>query len=291
MHALAPVQRELSEQLYALTPLQKWRERLLFALGSFMLLCVAWGFVEPNWIEVSEHRIASAKLLARTSIKVVLLSDIHSEANAHIEPELVARVASLKPDLILFTGDAINEEAGLRVFRKSIAALAEIAPTYTVRGNWETWWFPNLDLYGGTGAHPLDGRAEAVDVRGQTLWLVGVGVDRETQLARAMARVPKGSFTVLLHHFPALAPTASKLGVDVMLAGDTHGGQARLPLLGEVVRIARRGFWRKSGMHREGSLWLYVTRGVGTEGGVPRFRFACRPEISVLRFEGRSPSN
>jgi uncharacterized protein len=285
---LRRLDRELGvfcEQLRMPTPAQSWRERVLFALALFPLLCVAWGFVEPNWIEVTEHRIISPKLRAKTRIRVVHLSDIHSEASAHIEPQVVARVADLKPDLILFTGDALNEEAGVPVFRKTIAALAKIAPTYAVRGNWETWWFPDLDLYGNTGAHPLDGRAEAVVIRGQTLWLVGVGVDRETQLAPAMAQVPKGSFTVLLHHFPALAPRAAELGLDVMLAGDTHGGQVRLPLLGEVVRIERHGFWRSSGMHRERSMWLYVSRGLGNEAHAPRIRFACRPEIGVLLFE------
>jgi uncharacterized protein len=275
----------LSEQLRGSRSWQRWRERSLYALGVAAIGCVGWGFVEPNWVQITEHRVTSPKLLPGSSIRVIHLSDLHSEAKVHVEPEVVSKVAELRPDLIVFTGDAINEERGLPVFRATMTALAKIAPTYAVRGNWETWWFPNLDLYGGTGVHPSDGRAKSIVLRGQRVWLVGVGVDRENQLTPALGQVQKGGFTILLHHFVALAPRAAKQGVDLMLAGDTHGGQARLPLLGEVVRISRRGIWRSSGMHREGSMWLYVNRGLGGEGGIPRFRFGCRPEITVLRLE------
>jgi uncharacterized protein len=285
LRRLEPEAGELMGRPPRLTAFQKWRERLEFAVGTLAMLCVAWGFVEPNWLEITCHRVVSSKLVPGTRIRVVHLSDMHSEGSVHLEPDVVARVAEQKPDLILFTGDAINEEQGLSNFRTAITALAKLAPTYTVRGNWETWWFPELDLYGGTGAHPIDGRAQAVTVRGQTLWLLGTGVDHEDAFAVARAQVPKGEFSVLLNHFPALAPRASRAGVDMMLAGDTHGGQSWLPGLGEVVRLARHGVWRSRGEHQEGGMWLYVNRGIGNEGGIPRFRFGCRPEISVISLE------
>lgn len=260
-------------------------------MGVVVVCAVGWGFVEPGWLETTETQVISPKLRPGSRIRVVHLSDFHLEADSHLADEVVRRVARIKPDIILFTGDAINEAAGLRAFRSTMAALARIAPTFGVRGNWETWWFPNLNLYGGTGAAALDGRATAITIRGESIWLVGVGVDREQRLSSAMSVVHKGQFSVLLHHFPALAPQAAARGVDLMLAGDTHGGQSWLPLVGEVVRITRRGFWRSRGMHREGRLRLYVNRGIGNEGGIPRFRFLCRPEIAVieLRGAGRAP--
>jgi len=283
---LDPEQRALLEQLRQIAPRQRRVEWLTFVLGAGTFLCVSWGlFVEPDWLEVTEHHIKSQKLLPHTSIKVVQLSDLHSEAKLHIEAEVIAAVARLRPDIIVFTGDALNEAAGLANFRQTIAALAKIAPTYGVYGNWETWWFPDLDLYGSTGARLLNERASSINIRGQTIWLVGVGVDREAQLTRATQLTPRTGFKLLLHHFPALAPRAAQLGFDVMLAGDTHGGQARLPWLGELVRIKRRGYWKSSGMHRESSMWLYVNRGLGNEGGLPRFRWGCRPELSVIYLE------
>jgi uncharacterized protein len=134
-----------------------------------------------------------------------------------------------------------------------------------------------------TGAQLLDGQAKAITIRDQQVWLLGTGVDRERRLGSALKQVPHGTFKVLLNHFPALAAEAARRDVDVMLSGDTHGGQVRLPLLGELVRVASHGVWFSAGMHRVGSMWLYVNRGLGAEGGIPRFRFNCRPEIAVLQ--------
>lgn len=286
VRSLAPDLREVHEQLRSVTRARHWRERGVFAVGTLTLGGVGWGLVEPRWLETTRHEIPTKKLDRGTRIRIVQLSDLHSEARPYAEPEMVSKVAALKPDVIVFTGDAVNEDAGLGTFRATMVQLARLAPTFAVRGNWETWWFPHLDLYGGTAVRPIDGRARSITIRGQKLWLVGVGVDHEDSLVPAMATVPKGSFTILLHHFPALAPRAAKLGIDLMLAGDTHGGQARLPWMGELVRIKRRGLWRSAGMHHEGSMWLYVNRGIGEEGGIPRFRFACRPEITVIDLNG-----
>lgn len=274
--------RGVAEQLRPLTRAQSICERAVLGIGATALAGVVWGLIEPRWVETTRHEVGLTTLASHARIRVVQLSDLHSQAEPFAEARIVEKVAKLKPDLIVFTGDAVNEDAGLATFRSTMTDLARIAPTFSVRGNWETWWFSHLELYRGTGVQPLDGRAKAVTIRGHELWLIGVGVDHEDQLTHALARVPKGSPTILLHHFPALAPRAQKLGIDLMLAGDTHGGQARLPLLGELVRIKRHGIWRSAGMHREGAMWLYVHRGLGAEGGIPRFRFACRPEIAVL---------
>jgi predicted MPP superfamily phosphohydrolase len=110
------VLRDLAEQLRMTTPAQWQRERLVFALGLATMACLSWGFVEPYWVEVTEHRIASPKLRPDTRIRVVHLSDIHSDAKEQLEPKIVAIVAKLRPDLILFTGDAMNEAEGLQSF-------------------------------------------------------------------------------------------------------------------------------------------------------------------------------
>jgi len=268
------------------TRLRKWTERGVVVNGILLLLCVLWGFIEPDSVTVTNHTLASPKLRTKAAIRIVQLSDVHSERNPQLESRVVTEVNRIKPDVIVFTGDALNEASGLPHFRTMMTQLAQIAPTYSVRGNWETWWFPDLDLYGKTGVVSLDGRARLLQIRGQEIWLVGIGVDREQEFNRAIAKVPRGSYTILLHHFPALAPRAASSDIDLMLAGDTHGGQARLPFLGEVVRITRHGYWQSRGMHRLKNMWLYVNRGIGNEGGVPRFRFDCRPEIAVIELTG-----
>ncbi len=86
-------------------------------------------------------------------------------------------------------------------------------------------------------------------------------------------------------------------GVDLALAGHTHGGQVRIPLVGALVtncdldRRRARGLsgWpgaRPDARDGEGSLWLHVSAGAGTSPFAP-VRFACRPEATILELVPR----
>ncbi|MGQ9667156.1 MAG: metallophosphoesterase, partial [Anaerolineae bacterium] len=88
---------------------------------------------------------------------------------------------------------------------------------------------------------------------------------------------------LLLAHSPDQVREAEGRGVDLMLAGHTHGGQVRLPLLGAVVTGTRLGPRYAAGLFRWGDTWMYVTRGIGTRG-LP-IRFLCPPEITLLVLE------
>jgi uncharacterized protein len=131
-------------------------------------------------------------------------------------------------------------------------------------------------------------KSEAVPVRtkGAEIWIAGIPVDSEHRAAAVFAHVPKDKTLVFLHHYPWAATIAARHDADLHLAGDTHGGQARLPLVGELIRIRRHGVWRPLGLGREGATWVYVNRGIGMEGGLLPMRFGVRPEITVVDLDG-----
>jgi predicted MPP superfamily phosphohydrolase len=70
-------------------------------------------------------------------------------------------------------------------------------------------------------------------------------------------------------------------GYDLVLAGHTHGGQVRLPGVGALVTNCDLPREQVRGLSRWGSSWLHVSAGLGTSKYAP-FRFACRPEASLL---------
>src|SRR6185503_2550158 len=124
-------------------------------------------------------------------VRIVHLSDLHSEATPLLETELPARVAQLQPDLIVFTGDSANSTEGVTVFRTCLAALARIAPTFAVRGNWDSLSFVKGDRFRGTGATALDGTSAAVQVAGVTVYVLGAAYGGDTQgLNATLAALP-----------------------------------------------------------------------------------------------------
>lgn len=267
-----------------------WTRRAVLGVAAAGLLCTAYGyFVEPYWLSVTRVRLTSAKLSSGAPpLRIVQLSDLHCDAQPRLEERLPDAVAAERPDLIVFTGDAVNSPAGLPVFKRCLARLAALAPTFVVKGNWDAWFWRALDLYDGTGARELAGEAVKVAVGGQDVWIVGVPVDGETRMESALAAVPAGAYTVFLYHYPDLIEEVARRNVDLYCAGHTHGGQVALPFYGALVTLSRFGKRYEAGLYRvEGTwhcgTWLYVNRGIGMEGGpVPRVRFCARPEVTVI---------
>ncbi|HSK35215.1 MAG TPA: metallophosphoesterase, partial [Actinomycetota bacterium] len=76
-------------------------------------------------------------------------------------------------------------------------------------------------------------------------------------------------------------------GYGLVLAGHTHGGQVCLPGVGALVTNCDLPREQVRGLSRWGSSWLHVSAGLGTSKYAP-FRFACRPEASLLTVVSRA---
>lgn len=268
-------------------------ERGSLALAALGLVCFAYGHFEPYWPQVTRVRVESPKLKgAQRPVRVVHISDLHCDPEPRLEERLPDIIAAERPDLIVYTGDSINSPEGLPVLRKLLPRLAAIAPTYAVRGNWDTAYWRREELFGGTGVVELKKEAARLDVAGTSLWVAGAPFASLTDppdgvpsgIRNTLANVPPEAFTLFLYHTPDLILEAAGTGrVDLYCAGHTHGGQVALPLYGALITLSKFGKKYESGLHREGPTWLYVTRGVGMEGGpAPRVRFFARPEVTVI---------
>ena len=100
---------------------------------------MAYGyFIEPKWLAITRVRIPSTKLSKTTEpIRLVHISDLHSDALPRLEERLPDVIAGEKPDFIVFTGDTINSPEALPVFKRCLTRLAALAPTFVVKGNWD----------------------------------------------------------------------------------------------------------------------------------------------------------
>ena len=99
---------------------------------------------------------------------------------------------------------------------------------------------------------------------------------------RVAPRQAPERFGLAVMHSPDSAPEAAALGYGFLVAGHTHGGQVRLPLIGALVTNSTMPRRLVSGLMRMGPAILHTSPGLGTSKFAP-FRFCCRPEATILR--------
>lgn len=291
---------------------RRWRKRrvnpsrsvapylnVFFGVHLFLSLCTIDGFlIEPFSLQVTHHELSFDRLSAQgPSLRIVHLTDPHVERTTARERKLIPLLDELQPDLILLTGDYLNlsyldDEMALRDFRTLASQLHAPYGVYAVRGSVDSpalteRLFADLDIV------VLENESVKLDVKGQEIYLVGVACSHDLsidipRLDQALSGVPPDSFKILPYHSPDLIEAASERGIDLYLAGHTHGGQIRLPLYGAVVTSSGYGKQYEAGLFHEGRTHLYVSRGIGLEGAAaPRARFLCRPEVAVHMLQGR----
>lgn len=252
----------------------------VLALAALGVVCGLYArLIEPTWLEVTHAEVATARLPPGARIRVVHITDVHSDPDVRLEPRLPELIAAERPDVIVYTGDSLNAIEGRPHFRALMTALAAIAPTYAVRGNWDTALWRRRSV-----RRHRRGRARRTGGPRAGRWRPARSADR---LEHVLAGVPRAAASILLHHYPDEIDRVAELGVDLYVAGHTHGGQVALPLYGAPVTLARTGKRFEAGLYRVKRTARYVGRGIGMEGGsAPRVRFFARPEVAVIDLVG-----
>lgn len=261
--------------------------------GTLLLLAFYGLYIEPFRLTVSHLQSESPQFVVGRPLRIVHLSDLHMEHPTRREAEVLARLDELQPDIILLTGDYVNpsylnDPVTLAETRDFLAQLYAPYGVYAVNGTADDA-AQMASLFEGLGnIKVLADRFEVQQWPGGDLALVGVTNTRDRSrdaqaLTSLMAQVPPEAYTILLYHTPDLIETASASGVDLYLAGHTHGGQVRLPLYGAIVTFSAYGKQYEMGEYQVGGTMLYVSRGLGMEGWeAPRVRFLCPPEMEIL---------
>ena len=224
-------------------------------------------------------------------LRIALVSDVH--AGTFMDEADVARmfeqVAEARPDLVCLAGDLVNDRPEqMLCFRRPLQTLAPRFGVWAVPGNHEYAAERDLKLFrdvlSEAGVRLLLNEGERLLVRDSPLWMAGVDDYNlgAPDVPLAVHGADPDEPILLLSHHPDLFPESASLGVDLTLAGHTHGGQivlgGRTPL-----RHTRLGFWR--GHFRARGAQLYVSRGVGVT--ILPLRIGARAEIPILTLRTR----
>ena len=223
-------------------------------------------------------------------LRVVHVSDLHLGplADRTALREALDRVAELAPDLVCVTGDVVDSPAtDLDAWMPELARLRVRYGVFAVLGNHDRRAGADrvaAALARWSGWRLLRDEVATIEVAGARLHLVGLEERPEGRAAEALpdlvARVPGDEPFLVLAHRPSVLPVAAALGVPLVLAGHTHGGQLAVPGAPRLnlARLLRIRF--AVGCYTRAGTLLHVNRGLGTSG--QQVRVGAPREISVL---------
>lgn len=261
------------------------------------------SFVGKTRFEVKEVTFESPRLPeAFNGYRIVQLSDIHIgswEGNERALQKIVDEVNAQHPDLIVFTGDLVNNLATeLNGFEKILSGLQAKDGIYSILGNhdygaYHRWNSPreqaaNLSelkkRQAEMGWKLLNNEHTLLYHEGDSIALIGVENEGEPPFSQhgdlpKAIRGTEGMFQLLLSHNPThwRREVLPQSEIDLMLAGHTHAMQMALGHYSPSSFVYPE--W--GGMYTvEKGRGLYVNVGLGFVG-LP-FRFGAWPEITVL---------
>jgi predicted MPP superfamily phosphohydrolase len=199
------------------------------------------------------------------------------------------RIAQLsneqKPDLIVMTGDYLSwDTAGQGEVVQALAGLHAPYGVFGSLGNHESITHTEESitaLFAAQGIHILRQERAPIQLNGETISLIGVD-DSQTDDSWIDHLVMPDTVNILLTHVPVSAgfDWAVEQGFDLVLAGDSHGGQLSLNFLKRRISFYALYTPYVSGLYEKSGGQIYVNRGIGTT--ILPIRLGARPEITVF---------
>lgn len=273
--------------------------QLLLIVGVGAIALFGWSY----WTAVSDPIVRTVELpllpaeAAESSVRVLLISDIHV-AGPDMPPSRLRRIVgqanALNPDAIVITGDLVSDKrVATRVYAldEAIAPLGALRAklgVFAVLGNHDHWRDAEQAQAAlvRSGIRVLDNSAVAAGP------LVFGGLDdahtHQDDLGSTLRAMDKlRGLPVLLSHSPDPFPNVPSR-IKLMVAGHTHCGQIRLPVVGAISYMSRYGERYACGVVREKGKTLIVSAGLGTS--ILPLRLGAAPDMWLINLRKQTAS-
>ena len=271
-------------------PLPIWQNGFPTTATVIISILFAWAVVGMFAVQKPVIKALYISLSGKTRIEnpitVVQLSDLHLDEMKSVTwwEDIVQRTNQLHPDLILLTGDNIDEKPiRLHRFKPGLKKLSAGYGVFAVTGNHEFYIGPDqaMALLTECGVQVL--RNDIHIIPGI---LTILGIDDITGIRTAnlsppdfqqlKTRIPPDLPLIVMNHQPVYIPEVQTLNADLQLSGHTHNGQIwPFKIFTSLI------FKYQNGLHHVQDLHQYTSAGTGTWG--PPFRIGTQSEITVIR--------
>lgn len=281
---------------------------------------LGWALIEAQAYTLRRFQVPILPS-GRAPLKLLHLSDLHMLPNDQRKIDWVRSLASHEPDMVVTTGDNLSHVRAVPAITEALTPFLDLPGAFVTGSNDFYLPVPKNPLkyfrqrrpiprpsptpqlpigeliksLTSSGWSHLDNARAHMIVGTTSITLVGTG---DAHMDNAHYPPPdvsrnESELRIGVTHAPYewLLSRMRIDGVDLALAGHTHGGQICVPGYGALVTNCDLDRRMAKGLHRWPSashepdagkdMWLHVSAGLGTSPFTP-IRFACRPEASLL---------
>lgn len=312
-----------------------WRriQYLLIGITGCLLVLIAWCFIEPYFLD-RKVVVAEVPSLPHSwqGKQIAVIADFQIGmwlANTNTVKQAIRQIVTDRPAATLIAGDFVykpgsNLTPELNQVIELVRPLVDAKiPTYAVLGNHDygVRKITQPDGGGQQRANQIEQALEAIGIpvlqneaialpnpdssdEEEPLYLVGVGayLPGQSRPLEAIAPIPHNAARFALMHNPASFADFPPDTAPIAVAGHTHGGQIRIPLMPEwswMTLVEDQPGWTWISQIKGDSVrvsgWipgygnpgnhLYINRGIGFSY-LP-IRFNCSPELTVFALQAK----
>ena len=247
-------------------------------------------------------------------IRILHFSDLHLTPRRKSEIKDIKTFASLKPDLVISTGDFLAHRDAVPVVLEALSELLEIPGLYVFGSNdyYEPTFknplkylmkddgkrklgndLPWMELVRSLDKHGwlnLNSKKKVITIKGVIIEVRGTDdahLNRDDYSLVQGAKQKDVHFSIGVTHAPykRILEAMANDQVDLIFAGHTHGGQIRIPWFGGSKALTNNcdlPLWRSRGLTKEkNEPWVNVSAGMGTNP-YTKIRLLSPPEVSTI---------
>jgi predicted MPP superfamily phosphohydrolase len=279
------------------------------AMGGVVLGSMGFGMLHGTYhFKIFRERLKIKNLpIGLTDFRIVQISDFHLGTWASKEPLIraVEQINALKPDVVFFTGDLVNNITKEAFpFFDELRELKAKYGIYSILGNhdygkyhhWENEeeelenfdqlieFYNNLDWKLLRNEHIVIHLEDSdLVIAGVENWSSNPRFPRLGDLDKALLGVPDNTIKLLLSHDPThweAEVLEHNQHIDLTLSGHTHGFQVGIETPYFRWSPAQYLYKHWAGLYSNEEQYLYVNRGIGAIGFPGRI--GIRPEITLI---------
>ncbi|MCI8778795.1 MAG: hypothetical protein HFI87_06575 [Bacilli bacterium] len=279
--------------------------KVLFIIIFFILLVFLYSrFIGTKGLVVKEYKLINTSFVDNFyGLKIIHISDLHygETTNETDLKQIIEKINTLKPDVVIFTGDLYSNGLEEDAKNELIANLKNITVSikkYAIKGNHddESWnevmkesnfidLNNNIDIiYNNNNSNILIAGVNTNDDINESIKKIDNLLKSDNNQETNSDVMSKFSYKILLLHEPDKILDFDYNNYDLILAGHSHNGQIRLPFIGALYTPdGSKKYYDE--FYDLGNTKLYISSGIGTSK--LKLRLFNRPSINLYRLTNK----